>query len=66
MGKQWIKFDLQNYCFSQLLTATHLTLHIEPEEGSLAGGTWITVIFDGKLGFYQTHIFLLMTHNPKE
>ncbi|XP_059794508.1 fibrocystin isoform X18 [Balaenoptera ricei] len=24
-----------------------LSVHIEPEEGSLAGGTWITVIFDG-------------------
>ncbi|XP_074253987.1 fibrocystin isoform X5 [Saimiri boliviensis] len=30
-----------------LLAVPHLTLHIEPEEGSLAGGTWITVIFDG-------------------
>ncbi|XP_058518216.1 fibrocystin [Ochotona princeps] len=30
-----------------LLAAAHLTLRIEPEEGSLAGGTWITVIFDG-------------------
>ncbi|XP_007934471.1 fibrocystin [Orycteropus afer afer] len=30
-----------------LLTVPGLSLHIEPEEGSLAGGTWITVIFDG-------------------
>ncbi|XP_054211624.1 fibrocystin isoform X6 [Homo sapiens] len=30
-----------------LLAVRHLSLHIEPEEGSLAGGTWITVIFDG-------------------
>ncbi|XP_009449721.4 fibrocystin isoform X5 [Pan troglodytes] len=30
-----------------LLAVPHLSLHIEPEEGSLAGGTWITVIFDG-------------------
>uniref|UniRef100_A0A8C0X8W0 Uncharacterized protein n=1 Tax=Castor canadensis TaxID=51338 RepID=A0A8C0X8W0_CASCN len=30
-----------------LLAVPHLSLHIEPQEGSLAGGTWITVIFDG-------------------
>ncbi|XP_037698842.1 fibrocystin isoform X3 [Choloepus didactylus] len=30
-----------------LLAAPVLSLRIEPEEGSLAGGTWITVIFDG-------------------
>ncbi|XP_006882176.1 PREDICTED: fibrocystin-like [Elephantulus edwardii] len=30
-----------------LLTVPGLSLHIKPEEGSLAGGTWITVIFDG-------------------
>ncbi|XP_075410184.1 fibrocystin [Tenrec ecaudatus] len=30
-----------------LLTVPVLSLHIEPEEGSLAGGTWITVTFDG-------------------
>nr|XP_051711578.1 fibrocystin isoform X2 [Oryctolagus cuniculus] len=30
-----------------LLAVPHLTLRIEPKEGSLAGGTWITVIFDG-------------------
>uniref|UniRef100_G3UK86 Uncharacterized protein n=1 Tax=Loxodonta africana TaxID=9785 RepID=G3UK86_LOXAF len=30
-----------------LLIVPGLSLHIEPEEGSLAGGTWITVIFDG-------------------
>ncbi|XP_058162846.1 fibrocystin isoform X2 [Dasypus novemcinctus] len=28
------------------LAVPGLCLHIEPEEGSLAGGTWITVIFD--------------------
>uniref|UniRef100_A0A8C6DM90 PKHD1 ciliary IPT domain containing fibrocystin/polyductin n=1 Tax=Moschus moschiferus TaxID=68415 RepID=A0A8C6DM90_MOSMO len=28
-------------------TVPCLNIHIEPEEGSLAGGTWITVIFDG-------------------
>uniref|UniRef100_A0A8C2VLV7 Fibrocystin n=1 Tax=Chinchilla lanigera TaxID=34839 RepID=A0A8C2VLV7_CHILA len=30
-----------------LLSVPHLSLHIEPEEGSLAGGTWITVALDG-------------------
>uniref|UniRef100_A0A452QQB4 Uroplakin 3B n=1 Tax=Ursus americanus TaxID=9643 RepID=A0A452QQB4_URSAM len=30
-----------------LLAEPSLSFHIEPEEGSLAGGTWITVIFDG-------------------
>lgn len=30
-----------------LLAVPCLNIHIEPEEGSLAGGTWITVIFDG-------------------
>ncbi|KAM5286797.1 fibrocystin isoform 2-T3 [Hipposideros larvatus] len=30
-----------------LLAVSCLSFHIEPEEGSLAGGTWITVIFDG-------------------
>ncbi|XP_024621685.1 fibrocystin isoform X1 [Neophocaena asiaeorientalis asiaeorientalis] len=30
-----------------LLAVPCLSVHIEPEEGSLAGGTWITVIFDG-------------------
>ncbi|KAM6181769.1 fibrocystin [Erethizon dorsatum] len=30
-----------------LLSAPHLSLRIEPEEGSLAGGTWITVTLDG-------------------
>ncbi|XP_008589430.1 PREDICTED: fibrocystin-like, partial [Galeopterus variegatus] len=30
-----------------LLAGPRLSLRIEPEEGSLAGGTWITVIFDG-------------------
>ncbi|KAG3289625.1 PKHD1, fibrocystin/polyductin [Ictidomys tridecemlineatus] len=30
-----------------LLAEPCLNLRIEPEEGSLAGGTWITVIFDG-------------------
>ncbi|XP_070370876.1 fibrocystin isoform X2 [Equus asinus] len=30
-----------------LLAVPYLSFHIEPEEGSLAGGTWITVIFDG-------------------
>ncbi|KAM6185543.1 LOW QUALITY PROTEIN: fibrocystin [Rhynchocyon petersi] len=30
-----------------LLTVPGLSLHIEPEEGSLAGRTWITVNFDG-------------------
>ncbi|XP_004869101.1 fibrocystin isoform X3 [Heterocephalus glaber] len=30
-----------------LLSVPHLSLWIEPEEGSLAGGTWITVTFDG-------------------
>ncbi|XP_031997014.1 fibrocystin [Hylobates moloch] len=30
-----------------LLAVPYLSLHIEPEEGSLGGGTWITVIFDG-------------------
>ncbi|XP_049621181.1 fibrocystin [Suncus etruscus] len=30
-----------------LLTVSCLGFRIEPEEGSLAGGTWITVIFDG-------------------
>ncbi|XP_060046033.1 fibrocystin isoform X3 [Erinaceus europaeus] len=29
-----------------LLAVTCLSFHIEPKEGSLAGGTWITVIFD--------------------
>ncbi|XP_069418909.1 fibrocystin isoform X4 [Ovis canadensis] len=30
-----------------LLAVPCLNIHIEPEEGSLAGGTWITIIFDG-------------------
>ncbi|XP_072688783.1 fibrocystin [Canis lupus baileyi] len=30
-----------------LLAGPALSFHIEPKEGSLAGGTWITVIFDG-------------------
>lgn len=30
-----------------LLAETHLDFHIEPKEGSLAGGTWITVRFNG-------------------
>ncbi|XP_063089186.1 fibrocystin isoform X2 [Cavia porcellus] len=30
-----------------LLSVPHLSLHIEPEEGSLAGGMWITITFDG-------------------
>ncbi|XP_030875685.1 fibrocystin, partial [Leptonychotes weddellii] len=30
-----------------LLAVPSLSFHVEPEEGSLAGGTWITVIFDG-------------------
>ncbi|XP_059034219.1 fibrocystin isoform X8 [Mustela lutreola] len=30
-----------------LLAVPSRSFHIEPEEGSLAGGTWITVIFDG-------------------
>ncbi|XP_019312940.2 fibrocystin [Panthera pardus] len=30
-----------------LLAVSSLRFHIEPEEGSLAGGTWITVLFDG-------------------
>lgn len=30
-----------------LLAVASQSFHIEPEEGSLAGGTWITVIFDG-------------------
>ncbi|XP_066215311.1 fibrocystin isoform X2 [Saccopteryx leptura] len=29
-----------------LLAVSCLSFHVEPEEGSLAGGTWITVIFD--------------------
>ncbi|ELK28746.1 Fibrocystin [Myotis davidii] len=29
-----------------LLAVPCLSFHIEPEEGSIAGGTWITVIFD--------------------
>ncbi|XP_044913578.1 fibrocystin isoform X7 [Felis catus] len=29
-----------------LLAVSSLRFHIEPEEGSLAGGTWITVLFD--------------------
>ncbi|XP_054425451.1 fibrocystin [Pteronotus mesoamericanus] len=29
-----------------LLAVPCLSFHIEPEEGSLAGGTWITVVFD--------------------
>nr|KAF6507232.1 PKHD1 ciliary IPT domain containing fibrocystin/polyductin [Rousettus aegyptiacus] len=29
-----------------LMAVSCLSFHIEPEEGSLAGGTWITVIFD--------------------
>lgn len=52
--------------FFHLLTVPHLSLHIEPEEGSLAGGTWITVILDGRLGFYQVHVSYVLTHNPKE
>ncbi|XP_074189167.1 fibrocystin isoform X5 [Rhinolophus sinicus] len=30
-----------------LLAVSCLSCHIEPEEGSLAGGTWITLIFEG-------------------
>lgn len=30
-----------------LLAVSSLSCHIEPEEGSLAGGTWITLIFEG-------------------
>ncbi|KAM5256479.1 fibrocystin [Ctenodactylus gundi] len=30
-----------------LFAVPHLSLHIEPQEGSLAGGTWITIVFDG-------------------
>uniref|UniRef100_A0A8D2A7Z2 Uncharacterized protein n=1 Tax=Sus scrofa TaxID=9823 RepID=A0A8D2A7Z2_PIG len=34
-------------CFSCSLPVSCLRVRIEPEEGSLAGGTWITVFFDG-------------------
>ncbi|XP_023378418.1 fibrocystin isoform X8 [Pteropus vampyrus] len=41
-----------------------LNFHIEPEEGSLAGGTWITVIFDDSESglFYPANGFQLEIH----
>ncbi|XP_029801305.1 fibrocystin [Suricata suricatta] len=43
-----------------LLAVASLSFHIEPEEGSLAGGTWITVIFDG------LHLELLYPSNGSQ
>lgn len=43
-----------------LFTVSSLRFHIEPEEGSLAGGTWITVLFDGRFGSYQMQVSYLL------
>lgn len=37
-----------------------LSFHIEPEEGSIAGGTWITVIFDGRFVSHQIQVSSLL------
>lgn len=49
-GSQWIEFVHWSQYFSCSLPVSCLRVRIEPEEGSLAGGTWITVFFDGRCG----------------